>query len=186
MEVSIKNMVCPRCIRSVTEIAQACGLSPVSVTLGSCVLDKEPDAEALWSFRSRLEEAGFEVLSSREEKLVQAIKTALLELVYSHPEDIQGSNISDYLQQVLGVSYSLARNIFSGMEGRSIENYFISLRIERAKELVRYDELSLAEIADQLGYSSSAHLSAQFKKMTGLTPSQFRCSINGRDSLDSI
>lgn len=179
-------MVCPRCISSVRQIAIDCGLIPVSVSLGKCEFDSTPGEQALQKFKTGLQAAGFEVLSSREEKMVQDIKTILVELIYNHPQDIQSVNLSDYLQEQIGVSYSLIRNIFSGLEGRSIDNYFINLRIERAKELVRYDELTLSEIACQLGFSSAAHLSSQFKKLTGLTPSMFRRSLGSRKSLDSI
>ena len=186
MEISIKNMVCPRCISSVTEIARSCGLQPKAVSLGLCEFDYEPDAVSLERFKSGLLEAGFEVLSSREEKMVQDVKTSLVDLVYNHSCDLKPVNLSDYLQEKIGASYSLIRNVFSSMEGRSVDNYYISLRIERAKELVRYDELTLSEIADQLGYSSASHLSSQFKKMTGLSPSQFRTNLGKRKNLDSI
>lgn len=186
MEISIKNMVCPRCIRSVAGIARECNLKPSRIELGKCVFEDQPDEETFARFKALLEADGFEILSSREDTMVTKIKTALVDLVYNHAGDIPTTVLSDYLQNRLNTSYSHIRCIFPSLEGRSIENYFISLRIERVKELVRYDELTLSEIADQLGYSYAAHLSAQFKKVTGLTPTQFKNNLGERKSLDLL
>lgn len=186
MTVSIKNMVCPRCIASVREIAGRCGLVPASVSLGSCEFDSEPDADSLQRFAQELKAVGFEILGGREERLVSEVKSCLLDLIYNREDYLPGLNLPDYVQRQVGASYSLVRSTFASVEGRSVDNYFICLRMERVKELLRYDELSLSEIADRLGYSSVSHLSSQFKKHTGLTPTQFKKGMYVRASLDAI
>ena len=186
MKVYIKNMVCPRCISAVKKIAGDCGLIPIDVQLGHCELEGDPDDGAMKRFAEALRSDGFEMLLDAEARLVQTVKDNLVTLLYSG-EKAAGINISDYLQDRTHYSYSTLRKVFSSAEGRSIENYYIALRIERVKELIRYEELTLSQIADQLGFSSVAHLSTQFRKVTGLSASEFKNSSSiGRNSIDEI
>lgn len=185
MKIHIKNMVCPRCISAVKRIAEECGLAPIDVQLGYCEVDGDPDDGTMKRFAEELRNDGFEMLLDAEARLVQAVKDSLVTLLYSD-EIASGINISEYLQDRTHYSYSTLRKVFSSAEGRSIENYYIALRIERVKELLRYEELTLSQIADKLGYSSVAHLSAQFKKVTGLSASEFKSSSVERNSIDEI
>ena len=179
-------MVCPRCISAVKRIAESCGLTPVDVQLGHCEFEEDLDDVTVRRFAEGLRNDGFEMLLDAEARLVQAVKDNLVTLLYSG-EKAAGINISDFLQDRTHYSYSTLRKVFSAAEGRSIENYFIALRIERVKELLRYEELTLSQIADRLGFSSVAHLSSQFKKVTGLSASEFKNSSTiGRNSIDEI
>lgn len=179
-------MVCPRCISAVKRIAGSCGLTPADVQLGHCEFEEDLDDVTVKRFAEALRSDGFEILLDAEARLVQAVKDNLVTLLYSD-ESASGTNISDYLQDRTHYSYSTLRKVFSTAEGRSIENYFIALRIERVKELLRYEELTLSQIADRLGFSSVAHLSSQFKKVTGLSASEFKNSSTiERNSIDEI
>ena len=179
-------MVCPRCISAVKKIAGDCGLIPIDVQLGHCEFEEDLDDVTVKRFAEALRSDGFEILLDAEARLVQAVKDNLVTLLYSD-ERASGINISDYLQDRTHYSYSTLRKVFSTAEGRSIENYFIALRIERVKELLRYEELTLSQIADRLGFSSVAHLSSQFKKVTGLSASEFKNSSTiERNSIDEI
>ncbi|QEK52854.1 helix-turn-helix transcriptional regulator [Pedobacter aquae] len=127
-----------------------------------------------YSFRTLLlENLGFEIIDDKKSKLIDAIKTQIIELIH-HQKEALHINLSDFLSRQLKHDYSYLSNLFSEKEGITIEKYFITQKIEKVKELLIYDELSLSEIAYQLNYSSVAHLSSQFKKVTGLTPSFFK------------
>lgn len=138
MRVVIKNMVCPRCIETVKAVASGCGLNPKDVQLGYCDLPDSPGADKMSRFSESLKARGFEILMDTEARLVQSVKDNLVKLVYAN--EALRVNISDYLQNQTNHSYSSLRKVFSAVEGRSIENYFISLRIERVKELIRYGD----------------------------------------------
>lgn len=175
MTVYIKNMVCNRCILVVQTELERLGFGVRSVKLGEAVIDGDPSPERISALAERLEELGFELLEDRKSRIIEAVKNAVLELVRA-PEVRSGVNLSDYLQDKLHLDYKYISGLFSATQGRTIEKYFIAQKIERVKELLVYDELTLSEIAFRLGYSSVAHLSAQFKRTTGLTPSYFRLS----------
>ena len=135
----------------------------------------------------KLEKLGFELLDDKKSLLIDKIKTAIIELVHRQ-ESLEKTRISDYLKKHVNYDYNYISHLFSSTEGITIEQYFINQKIEKVKELLVYDELSATEIAYRLGYSSLAHLSGQFKKSTGMTPSQFRKlkDMKLRKTLDKV
>ena len=163
------------------------GLHPVSITLGEVALQEpELDNEQQVHLKDVLEQLGFELIDDKRGRLIEKIKTEIVALVHQHDGELK-ENLSDYLSKRLRRDYSYISNLFSEVEGTTIEKYFIAQKIERVKELLVYDELSLSEIAYQLNYSSVAHLSAQFKKITGLTPSHFKnIRVEKRKPLDEV
>lgn len=179
-------MVCNRCVRAVTEVLCQLGIEHEAVLLGEITLYKELSNESKKALQEKLSELGFELIDDRKTQLIEQIKRLLLELI-QNAEDERRENLSDYLSNQLRLDYSYLSNLFSSVEGITIEKYFIALKIEKAKELLVYGELSLSEIAWQLGYSSVQHLSNQFKKVTGLTPSYFKTiGAAKRKPLDQI
>ena len=186
----IKNMVCPQCIRVVTEDLSALGLQVHRVVLGEADVSTppgdEPDLEAV---RRRLEAAGFALLEDPRAQLVEQIKTLLVTLIHYPPPGPRRLNYSDYLVERLGRDYHYLSHLFSAEEGLTIEKFIIRQKVERAKELIGYGELSMAQVAEQLGYSSPAHLSRQFGQVTGLTPTEFQRlgpASHARRSLDAL
>ncbi len=173
MKFYIKNMVCSRCKMVVRNEFEKVGISPVSVELGEVEIHEEPTEEALTKLNDSLLKLGFEIIDDRKSKLIEQIKNTVVTLIH-HSEEAPKINISDFIAQKLNYDYTYLSNLFSEVEGTTIEKYVISQRIEKAKELLMYDELSLSQIADQLGYSSVAYLSNQFKKQTGLSPSFYK------------
>jgi len=174
MKLYIKNMVCDRCKLAVNKVLDDMALQPVSVQLGEVDLgDHELQDVQLEDFRGRIEALGFELINDRKSRLIESIKKHIIALVRERDE-LEKVKLSEYLGEELHHDYTYLSNLFSAVEGVTIEQYFIHQKIERAKELLVYDELSLTEIAYRLGYSSLAHLSRQFKKVTGMTPSYFR------------
>ena len=173
MKLHIKNMVCNRCIMVVNNELEKLGLHPASVELGEVVLSEELSDIQKDQVKSALEKVGFELIDNRKSQLIERVKTLLIELVHRQNNQLN-TNLSDYLILQLGHDYSSISTLFSEVEGTTIEKYYIAQKIERVKELLVYDELSLSEIAHLLNYSSVAHLSKQFKKTTGLTPSHFK------------
>lgn len=171
--IYIKNMVCPRCIKAVTETLQKLGIRPLSVTLGTAILPKEPDKDLLSRLDEELKPQGFELLENPHAQLAELIKNAIIELTH-YRNDAQRINLSAYLSERFHKDYSTLSKLFSEQTGTTLEKYAIAQKIERAKELLTYGELTLNEIADQLGYSSTAYLSTQFKSMTGMTPGTFK------------
>jgi len=169
----IKNMVCDRCKMVVKAELEKNGLHPQQVELGEVTLDREPSPDEKEQIGRQLGALGFELIDDRKSRLIEKTKTLIIELVHRHDGNLR-ENLSDYLSSHLGHDYKYISNLFSEIEGTTIEKYFIAQKTERVKELLVYDELSLSEIAFRLNYSSVAHLSAQFKKVTGLTPSHFK------------
>lgn len=169
----IKNMVCRRCILVVTQLLEKTGLTPLSVELGTAVVRQGPDRRQREVLRSLLESYGFELLDDKRMRIVEQIRTAVIELVHYAEADSK-VNLSDYLRERCHRDYSSLSKLFSEVCGQSIEKYYLAQRIERVKELLAYDELTVSEIADKLHYSSTAHLSAQFRSQTGFSPSEFR------------
>lgn len=184
-KIYIKNMVCDRCRRVVAEELQKLGYPVEQVTLGEAeVAAGEIDLERI---REVLEKNGFELLDDRKTQLIEKVKVAIIELVHQAGEQELHTNTSDYIAEKVGLDYNYLSSLFSSFEGITIEKYLILQRIERVKELLVYDELSLKEIAFKLGYSSVAHLSNQFKKVTGLTPSHFKqVRSERRKTLDKV
>ena len=176
MKLFIKNMVCPRCILVVRDILRQAGIEASSVVLGEAVLPAELTAERRKELDEALRAVGFELIDDSRKQGVEREKDAALR-----------TNLSDYIADRLHQDYGAVSSLFSEIENTTIEQYFIAQKIERVKELLVYGELSLGEIADKLNYSSTAHLSAQFKKVTGLTPSHFRkIGENRRKPLDKV
>ena len=169
----IKNMVCDRCVMVVTRLLERLGLHPVRVELGEAELAEPLPAARRDEVRRALEECGFELLDDPRERLVEQIRTAVIELVH-YDASAARVNLSDYLARRCHADYSLLSKHFTEACGTTIERYCIAQKIERVKELLSEGELTVGEIADLLHYSSVAHLSAQFKSLTGLSPTQFR------------
>ena len=169
----IKNMVCGRCIKVVREELQKLGIEFNSISLGEVELPYALSADTVNKLRNTLLENGFELIDDSKTKLIEEIKTLVIKSIYesSKPEEI---NYSDYLSKATGKPYTALSSLFSSVENTTIEKFIIAQKIERAKELLVYGELTLSEIAYSLGYSSSQHLSNQFKKITGFTPSYFK------------
>ena len=185
--IYIKGMVCPRCIRVVYNICKELHIAIVSLRLGELILSGKIDPNEKKLLFNKLKDEGFELLDSKRNILINTIKTALIELVQSDYQILGNNKISDYISIVCNHDYSYLSNLFTSTEGQTIEKYLINLRVERVKELLIYNELSLNEIADKMNYSSAAYLSSQFKKIIGISPSNFRHLMNNsRKTLDEI
>lgn len=169
----IKNMVCNRCIMVVHEQLLKIGFEPESVHLGSVVFSNPLSAEDVKRIKETLEPIGFELIDDKRIRLIEQVKNSIIELIYTNNANLK-INLSDHLSGKLHHDYSYISNLFSEIENTTIEQYYIAQKIERVKELLVYDELSVKEIADLLNYSSTAHLSNQFKKVCGLTPGHFK------------
>jgi AraC-like DNA-binding protein len=162
------------------------GLFPSSVKLGIVEFTEELDSITLNKIDSKLQQLGFALVIDKKSQITQQIKTKIIDLIYNK-NCIVKTNLSDYLQENLHFEYNYLSNVFSEIESTTIEKYFIAQKIERVKELLEYGELTLSEIADQLNYSSVAHLSSQFKKLTNFSPSQYKeIQPNNRRALDKI
>lgn len=178
-------MVCDRCKMAVETVFENLDLYPTSVTLGEVELKEETLSDTQYrDVKGNLEKLGFELLEDRKKATVTQIKAAIVELVHYTKEPLK-VNLSDYLADKLNADYGYLSSVFSAEEKNTIEHYYIQQKIEKAKELLSYGELTLSEIAFQLNYSSVAHLSAQFKKETGITPSQFKRDLT-RKTLDEV
>lgn len=171
--VYIKNMVCNRCIMVVNDILRKLDIVPLSVALSEVVLIEELGDDKRADLKEALQAVGFELIDNKRGRLIEQVKGIIIELVHRNNNDLK-TNLSDYLNIKTHHDYTYISNLFSEVENTTIEKYFIAQKIERVKELLVYDELNLNEIADRLNYSSAAYLSAQFKKVTGLTPSYFK------------
>lgn len=175
MKIYIKNMMCIRCTMVVKDQLKKISVRNAVVKLGEVeVMDTITDTQ-LENFRAGLLKFGLVVLDNKKSMLVEKIKKVIIELVHYKEEPLK-MNFSDYLSQTLNYEYTHMANLFSEIEGVNVEHYLITRKIERVKELLVYDQLSLTEISYKLNYSSVAHLCNQFKKITGLTPSHFRKS----------
>ncbi len=182
----IKNMVCDRCKMAVDKILRDAGLTPVEIELGTVRIEEEVNGLIHDRLASDLAAIGFELLDDRRQQMIDQIRSAVIRLV--HYRGNQSSvNLSDYLSNEFHSDYSGLSRLFSEFVGKTLERYYIEQRIERVKELIFYDELSLTQIAFQMNYSSVAYLSSQFKSVTGMTPSQFR-TLRGkaRKPLDKV
>jgi AraC family transcriptional regulator len=187
MPIYIKNMVCDRCIMAVRQELDALGLPYKNIQLGEVELAATPGAGQMESLRDHLEQLGFELLDDKKSTIVEKIKNAIIQLIQRPEEETSNKKLSAILEERLDMDYNYLSGLFSSIEGITIEKYVILQRIEKAKELLMYGELTLSDIADQLAYSSVQHLSQQFKKTTGLTPSHFRnLKTNKRTSLDKL
>jgi AraC-like DNA-binding protein len=157
------------------------GLHYVAVELGEADIKEDVSTEQLNHLSIGLRKSGLELMDDKKSILVEKIKTIIIELVHYTDEQIK-VNLSDYISEKLNYDYTYLANLFSEVKGTTIENFYLSHKLEKVKELLVYDELTLTEIAYRLHYSSVAHLSNQFKKKTGLTPSHFKNLKNKRRS----
>ena len=182
----IKNMVCHRCILSVREVLRKNDIAPMLVTLGEVALSDELNPTQKQNLRTDLESLGFEILDDHHSQLIEKVKLSLIEKVQSGelPEDF---SLVKFIGAAFHRDYSAISKLFSEVEGITLEQFFILQKIEKVKEWLVYNELTLSEIAFCLGYSSVAYLSSQFKKVTGMTPTAFKNGRSGhRKELDHV
>ena len=166
-------MVCSRCVMVVKQELKKMRLFPAQVSMGEIELSKPTSSKQLQDLNKRLKELGFELLDNQRQKQMEKIKNLLIEKVQSGEVE-EHFSISNFLKKGLGKEYSYISRLFSEVECITIGQFFIQQKIEKVKELIIYNEMNLSEISYLLGYSSVAHLSAQFKKVTGFTPSNFK------------
>jgi len=184
--VQIKNMVCDRCKMAVKALLEEQGLVPGRIELGEIEIVGEPSPAQYKALSENLLKIGFEVIDSSNARIVEKIKNTVVELVHYSNEELK-INYSDYIAQKLGRDYTYLSNLFSESEGTTLEKFIIRQKIERVKELLEYGELTLSEIANEIGYSNVAYLSSLFKKVTGMTPSRFKESRQkDRKPLDKL
>ena len=181
-------MVCDRCKRVVREELEALGLTLGRVELGNVEVTDLPPIITLDDVRRTLQKNGFDLVDDKKQALVEHIKVLLInEIQYLKGERLSTENYSTFLERKLGYEYSYLSGLFSASQGHTLEKYIIALKIEKVKEWLRYDELTLSEIAWRLSYSSVQHLSTQFRQVTGQTPGQFRKTTQvERRNLDAI
>jgi YesN/AraC family two-component response regulator len=183
----IKNMVCNRCIKVVQGELTELGYTIETIELGEVQIKEAISDNDLKRIRQVLTDNGFELIDDRKSWIINRIKTLIIEYIHYNREKPEHINLSEFLSKELGHDYSYLSNLFSSVEGVTIEKYLILQKIEKVKELLVYNELSLNEISYQLSYSSAQHLSNQFKKITGLTPSHFKkIGKDRRNPLDKV
>jgi len=188
MKLYIKNMVCPRCISAVKSELENLDIDFISVDLGEVELQtNDLDNETKSVLADNLQKIGFELIDDDNSKIVDKIKTIIIEYIHYDYRDIK-VKFSEFLSDEMKLGYTYMSNLFAAIESTTIEQYVIKQKIERAKELLYYNELNLSEISYKLGYSSVAHLSSQFKKVTGMTPSAFKKlkDVKQRNTLDEV
>lgn len=173
MKLYVKYMVSLRCKMLVKEELKRLGLWYVSVALGVVEVLEDITSEQHEQLRVNLLKSGLELLDDKRSVLVENIKNVIVEMIH-YSEEKPKDNYSDYISEKIGLDYTYLANVFSEVKGITIQHFIILNKIERVKELILYDELTLTEIAYRLHYSSTAHLSNQFKKITGLTPSYYK------------
>lgn len=174
MILYIKNMVCDRCKMVVADLFKQINILPIRIDLTEIEVSEELTQEQESTLRGSLEKVGFGLLDDKRGQVIEKIKTTIIELVQEQPDVLRRINPSLYIAERVGKEYKYLTTIFSEVEGNTIEHYLIHQKIKKVKELLIYDEHSLSQIADALQYKSVQHLSMQFKKITGLTPSQFK------------
>ncbi len=185
MDLIVRNMVCDRCKAAVRLVLEQQGLTPSRVDLGAVAIDEPLDAAAIERLDKALLNTGFGLVTDADSRTITAIKAAIVQFVHGEDAATGKWKLSEHLQALLHREYSGLSALFSQAEGITIEHYFLQQRIERVKELLQYGELTISEIAFRTGFSSTAHLSAQFKQLTGMTPTAFK-RIGERRTLDAI
>jgi AraC family transcriptional regulator len=187
MLLFVKNMVCDRCISSVRQQLERLDFSVKEIVLGSVEIEPEPSPQQIQDISSALEILGFELLDKQKTQLIEKIKNQVIELVHYSDLNSFRTSLLIVIAERLQKDYSYLSRLFSDAEGITIEKYIIQQKIEKVKALLEYDEYNLNEIAYKMGYSSSAHLSTQFKAVTGFTPSKYKSSgLTLRKPLDQI
>ncbi len=179
MKLYVRNMACLSCKVVIKDALQELNITPLKIDLGEVETKEDVDSEARKKLNTIIKKAGLELLESKQGILIEKIREVIIEYVY-HTDEKTITNFSDLLSKKLNYNYTYLANFFSEVEATTIAQYVISLKIERIKELIMFEELTLSEIAFKLHYSSAAHLSTQFKKITGLTPSHFKALKNKR------
>lgn len=186
MELHIKNMVCNRCKMVVKAELEKLGFDPVSVELGKVSFVENISFTDKVKIAEKLNQLGFELLKDKKAQIIEQIKTVIINLVHYTKEPLK-INLSSFLSERIHLEYPQLSALFSELENQTIAKYFIAQKVEKAKEMLTYRELTLSEIAYQLNYSSVAHLSSQFKQVTGLTPSTYKnLLLANRKSLDEV
>ncbi|WP_298298581.1 AraC family transcriptional regulator [Hydrotalea sp.] len=186
MKILIKNMVCDRCIKVVGQLLDDAQIAYKNIRLGEVETINNPAEAQLNVFKELLSDNGFEILDDKRSALVESIKNIIIQLIQKNSETLITHKLSALLEEATGYDYHLLSTLFSSVEGVTIERYTILQRIEKVKELLTYNEMNLSDIAYTMGYSSVAHLSAQFKKMSGFTPTEFKKTGGQRRTLDNI
>jgi YesN/AraC family two-component response regulator len=185
-KIYIKNMVCPRCISAIESIFNNLEIPYSEITLGEVQIFELLTAEQKESLHLQLEKLGFGLVNDRRSRLIEKMKNLVIVKIH-HSEEPLEITWSDYIGEQLHLDYKYLSNLFSSVESITFEQYIIHQKIERVKELLIYDELSLKEISFQLDYSSISYLSNQFKKVTGMSPTQFKKSVkHNRKFLDDL
>ena len=172
--IHIKNMVCNRCIKVVREELEKLNLNIKDVVLGKAVIQTEKSALPTDKIEQVLKENGFELIEDKNVKIIEKIKLLIIDKIHHSDESLEKFNFHKFISDQLNVNYNQLSTLFSTSEGVTIEKFIIHQKIEKVKELLAYDELTLSEISYRLGYSSVQHLSNQFKQVTGFTPSAFK------------
>jgi len=173
MKLYIKYMVSNRCKMAVKEELKKLGLHFIVVDLGEVEIMETITSDQRDQLKLSLIDSGLELMDDKRAVLIEKIKNTIIEMVH-HSDEMIKTNFSDYLSEKLDHDYTYLANLFSEVQGTTIEHFIINHKIERIKELILYDELNITEIAWKMNYSSVAHLSNQFKKVTGLSPSHFK------------
>lgn len=180
-------MVCPRCIETVGQVLSENGFTVNTIKLGEAEIDREPNSAQMEGLSTALQKRGFELLLDKKSRIVGQVKSEIVRLVHHSADEMLNVNLSEHLSQLIGADYSFISHLFSSQEGITIEKFTILQKIEKVKELLSYGELTVSEITYKMGYSSVAHLSSQFKKITGLTPGQYKNqSDKDRMPLDEV
>lgn len=184
----IKNMVCPRCIKVVREELEKLGVKIVNISLGEVETDNDVNQLPLKKINEVLMSNGFELIDDRNSKLIEQIKNIIISVIQNYEdEDLNKINFPKHISQKVKKDYISLSSLFSKNEGITIEHFIILQKIEKVKEYLKYNELTLSEIAYKLGYSSVQHLSRQFKKNTGLTATEFKNNHSiHRRSIDAV
>lgn len=179
-------MVCDRCVSVVKSELKQLGYTDVVVDMGEITFNKALTSAEREQIGQAVKTHGFELIDDKKSTLIEKIKNIVISQIH-HSKDIPKVNYSTLISEKLGKEYSYLSNMFSEVEGITLEQFIILHKIEKVKELLVYDELTLSQIADELGYSSVAHLSGQFKKVSGFTPSYFKSiKKSKRISIDKV
>jgi len=186
MVLFIKNMVCDRCILIVRQELEKLDLQVKDIALGRVEPNTTPDVKQLQTLDIALRALGFELIDKQKDQLVEQIKTKVIERVHYLPLHTLQESLIQLVAKDLNKEYAYLSRLFSDVEGITIEKYVIQQKVEKVKELLEYGELNLNEIAYKMGYSSSAHLSTQFKSITGLSPSRYKATNKERKPLDQV
>ena len=173
MKLHIKNMVCLRCQLSVKAELEKLGIPYTYVRIGEAEIIGEIGADMMKQLQTNLKEVGLSVITNKKNILVEQVTSTIIELVHFTEDQIK-VNLSDFLSEKLNYNYTYLANLFSEVKGTTIEKFYLTHKMERVKEMILYDDLNLTEISYKLHFSSVSHLSNQFKKFTGMTPTQYK------------